>query len=66
MERQCWKNEQYSIQRGIEIDTTNETKVCELIEMATGISTTTDSLKACHCLPSDQNDKLIIKRSRKR
>ena len=34
--------------------------------MATGISTTTDSLKACHCLPSDQNDKLIIKRSRKR
>ena len=28
--------------------------------MATGISITPDSLKACHRLPSDHNDKLII------
>ena len=40
--------------------TTNKTKVCELMEMATGISITPDSLEACHRLPSDQSDKLII------
>ena len=41
LERQCWRNKQYSRRECIEIvgipDTTNETKVCELIEMATGI-----------------------------
>ena len=70
LERQCWKNEQYSRRECIEIvgipDTTNDTKVCELIEMATGISITTDSLKACHRFPSDQNDKSIIKFSRRK
>ena len=59
LERQCWKIEQYSRWECIEIaeisDTTNETKVCELIETATGISITPDSLEACHGLPSDQN-----------
>ena len=34
--------------------------------MATGISITTDSLKACHRFPSDQNDKSIIKFSRRK
>ena len=34
--------------------------------MAAGISITPDSLEACHCLPSDQNDKLIIKFSRRK
>ena len=45
-------------------DNTNETKVCELIETATGILIIPDSLEAYHCLPSGQNDKLIIKFSR--
>ena len=40
----CWKNEQYSRRDYIENigipDTTNETKVCELIETAAGISIT--------------------------
>ena len=70
MERQCWRNEQYSRRECIEIvgivDITNDTKVCELIETATGISITPDSLEACHRLPTDQNDKLIIKFSRRK
>ena len=68
-ERQCWKTEQYSRRECIEIvrnpDTTNETKVCDLIEMAAGISITLESLNACHYLPSNQNDILIIKFLRK-
>ena len=70
LERPCWKNEQHSRRKHIEfvgiLDTTNETKVCELIETVTGISITFDSLEDCHCLPSDQNDKLIIKFSRRK
>ena len=70
MERQCWRNEQYSRRECIEIvgivDITNDTKVCELIETGTGISITPDSLEACHRLPTDQNDKLIIKFSRRK
>ena len=34
-------------------ETNNETRVCELIETATGISITSDSMEACHRLPSD-------------
>ena len=34
--------------------------------MTTDISITPDSLEACHHLPSDQNDKLIIKFSRRK
>ena len=69
LERQCWKNEQYSRREYIEIvgiPDTADTKACELIETATGISITPDSLEACHRLPSDQNDKLIIKFSRRK
>ena len=70
LERPCWKNEQHSRRKYIEsvgiLGTSNETKVCELIETVTGISITLDSLEACHCLPSDQNDKLIIKFSRRK
>ena len=62
LERQCWKNEQYTRRECIEVvgipDTTNETKVCDLTEMATSISITPDSLEA--------NDKLIIKFSRRK
>ena len=62
LERQCWKNEQYTPRECIEVvgipDTTNETKVCDLIEVATSISITPDSLEA--------NDKLIIKFSRRK
>ena len=62
LERQCWKNEQYTRRECIEVvgipDTTNETKVCDLIEVATSISITPDSLEA--------NDKVIIKFSRRK
>ena len=70
LDRQCWKNEWYSRRDCIEIvgipGATNETKVCEVIETASGISITPDSLEACNRLPSDQNDKLSIKFSKKK
>ena len=70
LERRCWKNKQYSQWGCIEIvgipSSTNDTKVCELTETATGISITPASLEASHCLPADQNDKLIIKFSRRK
>ena len=70
LERRCWKNKQYSQWGCIEIvgipSSTNDTKVCELTETATGISLTPASLEASHCLPADQNDKLIIKFSRRK
>ena len=70
LERQCWKNGQYSRRRCIETfgiqDTPNETNVCELIETTTGISITPDSLEACRRLPYDGNYKLIIKFSRRK
>ena len=65
--KQCWKNKQYSGREYIEIvgisDTTNGTKVCELIETATGISITItpDSLEACHCLPSHFQEEKMLK-----
>ena len=47
-------------------DTTNETKVCDLIETVSGMSIIPDSLEACHCLPPDEINKLIIKLSRRK
>ena len=70
MERQCWKNEQYLRQECIEIlgipDITIDTKVSELIETGTSISINPDSLEACHRLPLNQNDKLIIEFPRRK
>ena len=43
-------------------DTTNKTKVYDLIETASGISVTLDSLEACHCLRL-QPLSIITKRS---
>ena len=42
LKKQCWRNEQYSRRECVEImgipDSTDETKVSELIEMVTGIN----------------------------
>ena len=59
LETQCWRNKQYSWCECVEIvripDSTNETKICELIGKVTGISVTQDCLESCHLLPSDKN-----------
>ena len=47
-------------------DTTNETKVHELTETATSISITHESVEACHRLFFEQNDKIIVKFSRRK
>ena len=58
LEKQCWRNEQYSQRECVEIvgilDSTNETKVCELIEKVTGINVNQNCLELCHPLPSEK------------
>ena len=54
LEKQCWRNKQYSQRECVEIvgilDSTNETKVCEL----TGINVNQNCLELCHPLPSEK------------
>ena len=58
LEKQCWRNKQYSQRECVEIvgilDSTNETKVCELIEKVTGINVNQNCLELCHPLPSEK------------
>ena len=60
LEKQCWGNEPYFWHECLEIvripDSTNETKVCELIEKVTGINVNPDCLELCHLLPSDKKN----------
>lgn len=44
----------------------NQPKLCELIETATSISITCENVEDCHRLPSEQNDKTIIRFSRRK
>ena len=58
LEKKCWRNEQCSrrecIENGRIPDSTNETKVCELIGKVTGINLNQECLESCHLLPSDK------------
>ena len=58
LEKQYWKNEEYSWRECVEIveipDPSNETKVCELIEKFTDIYVTQDYLELSYQLPSDK------------
>ena len=70
LEKQCWRNEQYSRRECVEIvgipDSTNEIKVCELIGMVTGINVNQDCLESCHPLPLEKRNKIIVKFSRRK
>ena len=60
LEKQCWRNEQYSRRECVEIveilDSTNEIKVCELIGKVTGININQNCLELCHPLPSEKKN----------
>ena len=47
-------------------DSTNETKVCILIEKVTGINLNQDCLECYHLLLSDKKNKIIVKFSRQK
>ena len=70
LEKQWWRNEQCSWCDCVEIvgisDSTNETKVCELIGKVTGINVNQDCLESCHPLPWDKKNKIIVKFSRRK
>ena len=70
LEKQSWRNEQYSRCEFVEIvgipDSTNEIKICELIGKVTGINVNQGSLQSCHPLPSDKKNKITVKFSRRK
>ena len=59
MEKQCWKNKQYSWCERVEIVEISDStrKVWELIEKVTGINVNQDCLELCHPLPPLPSDK---------
>ena len=65
LKKQCWRNKQYSRRECIETvdipDSTNETKVYELIEKGIGININQGCLESCQIIPSDKKTKIIVK-----
>ena len=71
LEKQCWRNEQYSRRECVEIvgirDSKNKTKLCELIEKVASINVNRVCLELRHPLPSyKKNHKIIVKFSRRK
>ena len=70
LEKQYWRNEQYSRRECVEIvripDSTNEIKVCKLIGKVTDINVNQDCLESSHPLPSSKKIKIILKFSKRK
>ena len=64
LERQCWKNEQYSRRECVEItgipEDTDPKKVCELFNKI-NVNLSPDDFQACHPLKSQDKNKIIVK-----
>ena len=60
LKKQCWRNKQHSWRKCVETvdipDSTNETKVCELIEKDIGININQGCLESCQIIPSDKKN----------
>ena len=69
LEKQCWRNEQNSRRDCVKIvaspDSTNETKVCELIEKIAGVDVNQDCLESCLCYPQTKKT-ITVKFSREK
>ena len=69
LEKQCWKNEQYSRRECIEIDglseTTTDAEVCTFFTKI-GVSVSPDNIEACHPLKSNDKNKIIVKFSKRK
>jgi len=64
LEKQVWKNAQYSRRQCVEIvglpEDSTEATVCKLFQKV-GAKIDSKKLEACHPLPSDDKNKLIVK-----
>ena len=59
IERQCWKNAQYSQRECVEVDKHIEPTVCRVLQHI-GVGVTGEGIEACHLLKK-QSDRTIVK-----
>ena len=59
IERQCWKNAQYSQRECVEVDKHLEPTVCRVLQHI-GVGITREGIEACHLLKK-QSDRTIVK-----
>ena len=64
IERQCWKNAQYSQRECVEVDKHLEPTVCRVLQHI-GVGITREGIEACHRL-NKQSDRTIVKFSRRK
>ena len=69
LEKQCWRNEQYSRRECIEVvglhDSTTDKKVCSVFKKIR-VDVSVDNIEACHPLKSDNKNKIIVKFSERK
>ena len=69
LEKQCWRNEQYSRRECIEVvglpDSTTDNEVCSVFKKI-GVDVSVDNIEACHPLKSDNKSKIIVKFSKRK
>ena len=69
LEKQCWRNEQYSRRECIEVvglpDSTTDNEVCSVFKKI-GVDVSFDNIEACHPLKSDNKNKIIVKFSKRK
>ena len=69
LEKQCWRNEQYSRRECIEVvglsDSTADNEVCSVFKKI-GVDVSVDNIEACHPLKSDNKNKSIVNFSKGR
>ena len=69
LEKQCWRNQQYSRRECIEAvglpDSTTDNEVCSVFKKI-GVDVSVDNIEACHLLKSDDKNKIIVKFSKRK
>ena len=69
LEKQCWRNEQYSRRECIEVvglpDSTTDNEVCSVFKKI-GVDVSVDNIEACYPLKSDSKNKIIVKFSKRK
>ena len=69
LEKQCWRNEQYSRRECIEVvglsDSTADSEVCSVFKKIC-VDVSVDNIEACHPLKSDNKNKMIVKFSKRK
>ena len=69
LEKQCWRNEQYSCRECIEVvglpDSTTDNEVCSDFKKI-GVDVSVDNIETCHPLKSDNKNKITVKFSKRK